>query len=275
MIFLNQKIFILEEAKMKRSLKEEFQAIIFSITFLTRISLPFALNYNENLPSKSLKYFPFVGLILGLILAVAYKVFSFFWPPMLGAILLLGFYIYLTGAIHLDGLLDSVDGLFSNRPKEKVLLIMKDSLNGSFATVTAVIYLLLKFVLFYKLHTINFVLALIIFPVLSRWLVIFAVKFFPRAEKSSLGKGFDYEMSSQDFLISSILPGLIIFIYLFYDIISLGLMIGLLIIPLMITIYIANYTIGKIDGLTGDIYGMINEVGEIIILLVIFSAYYI
>ncbi|MFW5789976.1 MAG: adenosylcobinamide-GDP ribazoletransferase [Bacillota bacterium] len=256
-------------------LKQEIQAIFFAVTFLTRIPINYQVNYNNKLPSLSLKYFTFIGLLLGLILALAYKIFSFFWPPMLVAVMLLGFYIYLTGAIHLDGLLDSVDGLFSNRSKEKILLIMKDSLNGSFATVTAVVYLLLKFTLFYKLQETNIITALIIFPVLSRWLIIFAIKFFPRAEKSSLGEGFDYEMSNKDFIISSVLPVLIILIYLFYGIISLGLMIGLLIIPTGIIIYIANYTIGKIDGLTGDIYGMINEIGEIIILLIIFSAFYI
>ncbi len=260
---------------MNKLWKEELQSIIFSITFLTRISLPFELNYNNDLPSRSLKYFSFVGLILGLILALAYTVLSLFWPPILVAVILLGFYIYLTGAIHLDGLLDSVDGLFSNRSKEKVLLIMKDSLNGSFATVTAVIYLLLKFTLFYQLQEFNIISALIIFPVLSRWLVIFAIKFFPRAEKSSLGEGFDYEVSNKDFIISSLLPVFIFLVYLFYDIISLGVMFGLIIIPLLITIYVANYTMSKIDGLTGDVYGMINEIGEIIILLVIFTAYYI
>ncbi len=256
-------------------LNQEIQATLFALTFLTRIPLPFNINYNNDLPSKSIKYFTLIGLLLGSILVLAYRIFSFFWPPMLVSVILLGFYIYLTGAIHLDGLLDSVDGLFSNREKEKILLIMKDSLNGSFATVTAVIYLLLKFTLFYQLQEFKIISALIIFPVLSRWLVIFAIKFFPRAEKSSLGEGFDYEMTNKDFIISSFLPMFIIFIFLLYDIISLGLLLGLLIIPLLVTIYIANYTINKIDGLTGDIYGMINEVGEIIILLVIFTVYYI
>ncbi|MBF8437462.1 adenosylcobinamide-GDP ribazoletransferase [Halanaerobiaceae bacterium Z-7014] len=257
-----------------KSLNQELQGVFFAITFLTRIPVPFKINYHNRLPSISIKYFTFIGLILGLILAIIYRLFSLFWPPILIAPILLGFYIYLTGAIHLDGLLDSVDGLFSNRSKQEILEIMKDSLNGSFATVTAVIYLLVKFILFYKLQETNFISTLIIFPVLSRWLVIFAIKFFPRAEKSSLGEGFDYKIANKDFLISSILPALIILIYLFYDIISLGLAISLIIIPVLITIYIASYTINKIDGLTGDIYGMINEIGEIIILLTILTIYY-
>ena len=254
---------------------QELQAIFFAITFLTRIPVPFKINYHNRLPSISIKYFTFVGLLLGLIIAMVYQLLSLFWPPLLIAPILLGFYIYLTGAIHLDGLLDSVDGLFSNRPKEKILIIMKDSLNGSFATVTAVIYLLLKFTLFYQLQEFRIIPALIIFPVLSRWLVIFAIKFYPRAEKSSLGKGFDYNIANKDFIISSILPVFIILIYLLYDIISLGLVISLIIIPVLVTMYIANYTISKIEGLTGDIYGMINEIGEVIILLIIFTIYYI
>lgn len=246
-------------------INQEFKAVSFAITFLTRIPLPFNIEYNDKLPSKSLKYFPLIGLLLGSLLIGLYNALKIIWPPALATAVLLAIYIYLTGAIHLDGLLDSVDGLFSNRPREKILLIMKDSLNGSFATVTAVIYLLIKFILFYELIDYNYI--FLFFPIYSRWLVLFAIKFFPRAEASSLGEGFDYQLTYKILIRALILPAIIIILGFYNNWLSLIQLITVITLPLIITVYISKFTTSKIGGLTGDIYGMINEIGELMILL--------
>lgn len=247
----------------------QLKAAGFALTFLTRIQLPLSISYEDSLPSRSLPYFPVIGLVLGALLVGLDLIFRFIWPAPLAAAFLLAGYVYLTGALHLDGLLDTVDGIFSGRPKEKMLEIMKDSLNGSFATVTAVIYLLLKFLVLWQLAERFRLPALLIFPVLSRWFVLFAIFAFARAEKSSLGRGFDYMLTRLRLGQAAVVPGLILIILGLlgrFSLSQIGLIIG---ITFLVILFIGKNIEKKIGGLTGDVYGMINEISELIILLVI------
>ncbi|MGM0420091.1 MAG: adenosylcobinamide-GDP ribazoletransferase [Bacillota bacterium] len=252
-----------------RIIFSQLKAAGFALTFLTRIQLPVTISYEESLPSRSLPYFPVIGLVLGALLVGLDFIFRLIWPEPLAAALLLASYVYLTGALHLDGLLDTVDGIFSGRPKEKMLEIMKDSLNGSFATVTAVIYLLLKFVLLWQLAERFRLPALLIFPVLSRWFVLFVISAFARAENSSLGRGFEYSLTRLSLGQAAVVPGLsLILLGLLgqFSPFQIGLIIG---VTFLVILFIAKSIEKKIGGLTGDIYGMINEMAELVILLII------
>lgn len=59
----------------------------------------------------------------------------------------------LSGGIHLDGYLDTVDALSSHAPREKKLAIMKDPRAGAFSVIWGGVYFLLYFGLFSELHT--------------------------------------------------------------------------------------------------------------------------
>ena len=85
--------------------------------------------WTEKSFGESVKFFPAVGAVLGICCAVIIGVLNFVsaksLPLLTGAV---GFsaLILLTGGIHCDGLMDSADGLFSGREREKILDIMKD-----------------------------------------------------------------------------------------------------------------------------------------------------
>ena len=95
---------------------------------MTRINIVKQTVWTEESFGKSVKYFPLVGAVLGVCYAVPLFIFVYFtenqFPIFTGA---LGFFltIILTGGIHCDGLMDSADGLFSGREKDKMLEIMK------------------------------------------------------------------------------------------------------------------------------------------------------
>ena len=59
------------------------------------------------------------------------------FPPMVRGALLLGALLAMTGALHLDGLMDSFDGLFGGKDPASRLAIMKDSRVGSFGVAAA------------------------------------------------------------------------------------------------------------------------------------------
>ncbi len=90
---------------------------------------------------KSMRFFPVVGIVIGIIMYVFYLLFGSFIRSayiLAGVMVLLE--IAITGAMHLDGLSDTFDGIFSYRSKQKMLEIMKDSrigANGAIATKNA------------------------------------------------------------------------------------------------------------------------------------------
>ncbi|WP_139488104.1 adenosylcobinamide-GDP ribazoletransferase [Brevibacillus dissolubilis] len=114
-----------------------------ALTFLTRI--PVRFQAKPEAWAKSTAYYPLVGLIIGMIVAVVAVLLSPFLPTMLIAVLTLVCWIWLTGGLHLDGLMDTADAVGSSRSRERMLEIMKDSRVGAMGVIAAVLVVLVKF----------------------------------------------------------------------------------------------------------------------------------
>src|SRR4051812_44204788 len=101
-----------------------------AFVFFTRIPLG-GFSYAKEDFCWASAYAPFVGLVLGLLMWGAFRLFEPVgaWPA---AILVLGLQLLLTGAFHEDGLADTADALGGGFTREKVLLILKDSRVGSY-----------------------------------------------------------------------------------------------------------------------------------------------
>ncbi|MBI1887159.1 MAG: adenosylcobinamide-GDP ribazoletransferase [Nitrosomonadales bacterium] len=122
-----------------------FYPPLLAIQFLTQIPVRLKQPYGEREVGASLLYYPLVGLLLGMLL-VGLNSLLHGVPLLLRAALLLAAWVLITGALHLDGLADSVDawlGGIGNR--ERTLAIMKDPYAGPAAVVAVVLVLLLKF----------------------------------------------------------------------------------------------------------------------------------
>ena len=101
--------------------------------FFTRIPVP-QIEYTEERYIKGIPLLPFVGAVSGGLLLCVYQLSR--WLPMPVTVLALFLaYLLITGGLHLDGLGDSCDALFSGRDREKMLEIMKDSRSGSFGVL--------------------------------------------------------------------------------------------------------------------------------------------
>ena len=115
-----------------------------ALQFLTRLKIVNQTEWSMEDFGKSVGTFPFVGLIIGIFLTLIYFIFSQFLSPMpLMLIIVISEFLF-TGGLHADGLMDTSDGLFSGREREKKLEIMKDSRVGSFGVVAFVFITLLK-----------------------------------------------------------------------------------------------------------------------------------
>lgn len=239
------------------------RGFLIALTFFTRIPLPVPKDITTEEFTRSYRYYPLVGLVLGLLLWLLAKALIPYYPPLVLGAILLGAELMLTGGIHLDGFMDSMDGLLSARPPERILEIMKDSRVGAHASMALVGLLLLKFALLASLSP-SMLSILIVMPMLSRWVFQIGVIGFPYARSQGLGKGFHEASHWIPFLLSGgVICGISFFLLGLAGPLAFG--VSALIITLM-----ASRTSTLLGGLTGDLYGAFIELSEVICLVVAF-----
>ena len=272
-----------------------------ALQFLTRLKIVNQTEWSVEDFGKSVVAFPYVGLIIGLILSLLYGILSPFIPlvPLMLILVIAEFLI--TGGLHADGLMDTSDGLFSGRERERKLEIMKDSRIGSFGVVAFVFVTLLKWQLLTAIPTAEFIpMALIMMPLMSRWSLVLSIRSYPYAREQGMGAAFanlapkhviTYNTLSTFFmpivilLIGVILYTLLYGVYSIFSIADVGYVVGLGVlvyatlgifqinIVSMIITYIINrilnhYIVKQLGGTTGDTYGFVVEVTEVLLLLI-------
>ena len=247
-----------------------------AVSFLTIIPLPYRREVSPEEVGQSIVYFPVVGLIIGLILAGLNWLLGLFLPPAVVNGLLIVSLVVISGALHLDGFVDTCDGLAGHKRVEDRWQVMHDSRAGAFGIVGVVLLLLVKYVSLNSVPETLLMVTLILMPAVSRWAMVYAVFAYPYARPAGLGKAFKQGASWQKFTIATVITlaaaiGLarlanITYFYL------VGLSIMLVI--WVIIVAVATYLKRKFSGLTGDTYGAINEVAEVgVLVLVCLLAY--
>lgn len=116
---------------------------IVAFAMYSKIPMP-KVKWNEKNMRYALCFFPFIGCVIGGITLGAYYLFQYF---DMGIIFQTSIYlvipILITGGIHLDGFLDTMDGISSYQDKVKKLEILKDPHTGAFAIIGVLIYYLI------------------------------------------------------------------------------------------------------------------------------------
>ncbi len=229
---------------------------------LTVIPLPFFPTDSNRPAGLAAAYYPLVGLILGLLLAGTDWLLLRFLPSGVASALLLALWAGLTGLLHLDGLMDSCDGLLPPRDPTRRLDIMKDSRVGAFGVVGAVLLLLIKFNALTALPAATRLFALVTIPVLARWAMTWAMARYPLARQEGAGVFFSSGLGWRQVIIASVIAAAVTLILMNW--------LGLLMLALtwLIATLMARLAVARIAGLTGDVYGAICEVTETILLIV-------
>ncbi|NOU87636.1 adenosylcobinamide-GDP ribazoletransferase [Paenibacillus sp. LMG 31460] len=270
------------------------RACIAAFQFLTRLPIPVQIDYTDRVFQRSVIFYPLAGFVIGLLLLLAGEGLSLILPAMPAAVLLLGFWVVLTGGLHLDGLMDTADGILSHRPREQMLEIMKDSRVGAMGVIVCVLHLLLKFSLLYTLLGTGgigggyFLLAIV--PIWSRWFMVAAIHGWPYARRDSGLGSFFRGVTIWHVTLSGLVA--LFTTTLFIEIFSMwqaGSSVSLFSFTNGLTItfsfatstiltgwIVATYISRKLGGLTGDTYGALNELLETLLLLgiTIFTAYH-
>ena len=234
-----------------------------ALRFLTIIPLPSRWGAGAEEAGRSLRYFPLVGLLLGLILIGLDRLFGLALPLLLTDALLIIALVILTGALHLDGFIDTCDGaVLRSSPRER-LEVMADSRAGSFGVVGACCLLLLQYVALITVPENLRMTALLLMPVLSRWAMVYAVFAFPYAREIGMGRAFKQQANWQGLTIATVICLLVAVAVT--GIKGMALMAALW----LIILGVASYLRSRLGGLTGDSYGAVNELAEVLVLILL------
>ncbi|MBI2865175.1 MAG: adenosylcobinamide-GDP ribazoletransferase [Chloroflexi bacterium] len=215
-----------------------------------------------NVFARSVPYFPVVGLLLGLVLVLLDLLLRLAFPPLVVSALLVGAALLLTGGLHLEGFIDSCDGLLAAKSPEERLAIMKDSRAGAFGVAGAGALLLVRFAALASLTGDVRLVALLLAPALSRWAMAYAMAAFPYGRHTAgLGKIFKDYLEPRHAIYATVVALLIAgAVWQLNGLATWG-------IACVTTWLAAKFTLSRIPGLTGDVYGAVNEVAEVAVFL--------
>ena len=232
--------------------------LIILIQFMTRIPVFVNVEYDEEKLGKSIKYFPLVGAIIGIFLyginILAGKITE---NRQIAAIIIIIAEIFITGLIHIDGLADTADGLFSYAEKEKILEIMKDSRVGTNGAVALILYFMTKVILLSEIRPEY----IILYPVISRLSTSINAGLGEYARKNGMSNGIIGKNGKKEAVISIIITMILSFIILK----AKGLTI--LIFAILFILLLMKGVKRKIGGITGDTMGASLELTTILVLL--------
>mgnify|MGYP000990456548 FL=1 len=241
-------------------MKNIFEQLIILTKFMTRIPIPIKVDYDPKKLGKSIKFFPFVGLIIGFILYYTSIILvKFSKNNLINALIVIVIELMVVGIIHIDGLCDTFDGLFSYREKEKMLEIMKDSRIGTNGAIILVLYFIAKILFISEIFSINLK-YLIIYPVLARLATPVNAAFSDYARKNGMSNFIISQNSAFEGIFSIILAAALSFLIFSFK--GFELFLG----AFLFIIFFMQFVKKKIDGVTGDTMGAALELTAIFVL---------
>jgi adenosylcobinamide-GDP ribazoletransferase len=213
---------------------------------------------------RSVGWFPLVGLLLGGLLAGLDWCLGRVFPSGVTAALLLAAWVLSTGALHLDGFLDSCDGLFGGHTPDARMRIMRDERAGAFAVIGGILILLLKYAALSSNP--DRLAALLVAPVVGRWGMALALIAFPYPRPEGLGRSMkDHAGAAQLVLASAVAAATVAAVARLVP----GAWRAALALPLGGLIVWAGgaFVMRRLPGLTGDVYGALCTLIEVAVLL--------
>ena len=240
--------------------------LLMAVQFLTRLRVP-SVPYEQDSLARAVKFFPIVGLLIGLGSLLLYRLLAPHLPLTIVALLVVVYLVAITGCLHEDGLADSVDGFGGGWEREKVLAIMRDSHIGTYGAAALALSLLARVLLIASLPRVQVASYLIVAPVLSRWTTLPLSFFLPPARERS-----EDHVDGQGARIADLTtPGSLIVGSLFTFVIAFALLRIRAFVPLSVsmgvTLVTALYYKHRIGGVTGDCFGATNQLTEIAVYL--------
>jgi adenosylcobinamide-GDP ribazoletransferase len=256
------------------------QALLFlvAVQFLTRLPVPRLDGFQASWLSASARYFPLVGVLVGLLGVGVWWLGSLCFPPAVAVGLMMCATLLATGAFHEDGLADTCDGFGGGRTREATLAIMKDSRIGAFGAIGIVMMLGLKWSVSASLPHSALAIIVIGAHMTSRWCAIGIIWRLPyvREDADAKSKPLAGSLGFLDWLLSGALGALALLAAAMLLEPSgqfpwLRVLVGGTALALAGTVLTGAYFKHRIGGYTGDCLGAVQQVSELSFLLAAFG----
>ncbi len=236
-----------------------------AISFLSIIPTGHSRYLRGDSLSRAAGYFPAVGLLIGLFAAAFIPLLDRMFTGQITNALIVLFVVLVTGALHIDGLADTSDGLVSRATPEKRLLIMRDGASGPAGIAAVTMVLLIKFAMLSATGGTMRLIAVVVSLTVARWpIVILAWRLKPVGSEG-LGAHFAGRMGAAELSISSAVA-----LAATATAVYLGGPAYLALLPVVAlgTLALGLMSARMVGGITGDLLGAAVETTEVLILAV-------
>lgn len=231
------------------------KSFFIALQFLSRLHVVKQTIWTDEDFGRSVLYFPLVGLVIGLVLCALQAVFFALFSQPYAAVLVTASWLFITGGLHADGLIDTADGIFSGRSRERMLEILKDSRVGANGVMAFFFVMALKITFLANIGAGFLPAVLLAVPAAARFAVLIGIFEFPYAREQGLGKAFaDYAppQALGKAFIPAVLPALYCHAVHFF---FLG-------AAILFSLWFYLALSRRLGGLTGDTYGACIECCE-------------
>ncbi len=233
-------------------------SLLIALQFLTRIPITLKSGVSTTDMARSMAFFPLVGLLIGALAAALHGLSSFVFAQGVCDLIAIVFLIAITGNMHGDGLMDTADGFFSGKPRERMLEIMHDSRAGAHGVMAGICLVVAKVVLLGQVPAPLKGMALIVIPALGRWAQVYAATFHPYVSGEHGTGSFVSSLGRRELILATTLSwgAALLFLGPIKGIGAAGAV-------LAVTVFLAWFANRRIGGVTGDVLGALNECAEV------------
>jgi adenosylcobinamide-GDP ribazoletransferase len=255
---------------MLNTLCKEWRYFLLAVGFFTRIPVPSFANFEEQELNHSAKYFPLVGIVVGMVAALVFVLAMRIFPTGIAVLLSMVATIYVTGAFHEDGMADSIDGIGGGWDRERILTIMQDSRLGTYGALALFLMVFAKFQVLNALpiHSVAYI--LIAAHALSRLCAVYVMATLSYAKADGKAKPLATAVQFKDLVVATIfglLPLVLLYWYLLADVTDVRDVIiftlSWLISVGLIWFWWRNKIKRWLGGYTGDCLGAMQQMTEL------------
>jgi adenosylcobinamide-GDP ribazoletransferase len=244
--------------KQESAIKSNMRTLRIAFGLMTTLPVRLPDDWSAGDSGRASVWYPFVGLVIGALTWLAWQGTMLVFPPFVAGMITLIVWVLLTGGLHLDGLADCCDGLFVSAQPERRLEIMKDPHVGAFGVIGLILVLLLKAAVISSLASASSF-GILLAASLARWCILPA-GMLPLARPSGMGADFAAGFRRSFIAWGAIIPIALAVLLGVSGVISALTGLG----AAALVLWLAQSRIG---GVTGDVFGMLVEIVEIVVLI--------
>lgn len=229
-----------------------FKGFSLAVSMLTSIPFFKVHDFYKGINGYAVMSYPLVGLMLGMILWGVSSLLNPYLPPIHLGIIIFALWVLLTGALHIDGFSDTIDGLYVS--KEKALEVMKDPHTGGMGMILTATFLILK------ASSVAHLEAFYLLPVvlmLSRLNAAVAIYLYPYINPNGMATLAKEEFKKSQ-LVIALLYSLVLILFFNTAVLFVSALLVLFVLKL--------FFMKRYGGFSGDIYGFTIEVTELVLL---------